>query len=51
MRQKTRLRAREKMAYEAQYDAKVLPELKKWLNGLPLKERIYAAWLLIWGVF
>lgn len=47
MRQKVRLRAQ----VARQHDAMVLPELKKFLNKLPLKDRIKCAWRILLGRF
>jgi hypothetical protein len=32
-------------------DERILPELKDFLNKLPLRDRIRAAWLIAWGKF
>lgn len=51
MRAKVRIRNHEKIKLVKAVEATVLPELKEFLNSLPLRDRIKAAWRLLLGRF
>lgn len=50
-RLKSRLRQVEANEAENRAAAGLLPELKAFLNGLPLKDRVRAAWRIVLGRF